>query len=127
MYQENKQNLSIESEVNYNENPIIWPKMTDLEKQIITDWATDVDSINLLNLIKVLHKKLNECDGISFNDKLLNMDFTKPNGNLFENIMAQILTVSYCKMLDVEKVDEKKLNTKLVELWNNFKSYYMQI
>ena len=41
--------------------------------------------------------------------------------------MAQILTISYCKVLDVEKVDEKKLNTKLVELWNNFKSYYMQI
>ena len=57
----------------------------------------------------------------------MNMDFTKPNGKLFENIMIKILTVSYCKVLDKEGVDQKELNSKLVELWGEFTQYYMQI
>ena len=127
MSQINKQTANIESEMEYDNKPIIWPKMTNLEKEIITEWATDIDSLNLLNLIEVLHKKLSECEGYSFHEKLMNMDFTKPNGKLFENIMIKILTVSYCKVLDKEGVDQKELNSKLVELWGEFKQYYMQI
>jgi hypothetical protein len=41
--------------------------------------------------------------------------------------MIQILTVSYCKVLDKEGVDKKELNSKLVELWGEFTQYYMQI
>lgn len=127
MSQPNKQTANIESEMEYDNKPIIWPEMTNLEKEIITEWATDIDSLNLMNLIRVLHKKLNECEGYSFHEKLMNMDFTKPNGKLFENIMIKILTVSYCKVLDKEGVDQKELNSKLVELWGEFTQYYMQI
>lgn len=125
--QENKQYVSIEGSSHCNEKTVIWPEMTNLEKEIITEWGTDIDSLNLLNLINVLHKKLNEYEGHSFNDKLMNMDFTKPNGKLFNNIMVQILAVSYCKFLDTEKANQEKLNTKLVELWGKFTLYYMQI
>ena len=127
MSQQNKQTVNIESEMEYDSKPIIWPEMTNLEKEIITEWATDIDSLNLMNLIKILHKKLSEYEGYSFHEKLMNMDFTKPNGKLFENVMIKILTVSYCKVLDKEGVDQKELNSKLVELWGEFTQYYMQI
>jgi len=110
-----------------NLDPIILPEMTELEKEIMREWASDTDSMNLLSLINILHEKLQQAQGFSFYDKLKNMDFTKPDGKLYNNIMAKILTVSYCRYLDNKNGIETQTTPKLVELWNNFESHYFQI
>lgn len=110
-----------------NEKPIIWPEMTDLEKDIIREWGTDINSMNLHNLITILLQKIKQTEGASFCDKLLNMNFTKPNGSLFENIMVQILTVSYCRIIDNKDGITTQTTPKLIELWGKFKNYYFQI
>lgn len=117
--------LSKLSENDNNKNPIIWSEMTDLEKEILSEWAENTNSLNLDILIKVLHQKMKQTEGHSFYDKLQNMDFTRPNGNLIENIMVGILVVSYCRLLDINDGKETNTTPKLIELWNDFKSSYM--
>jgi len=110
-----------------NLDPVVWPEMTDLEKEIMCEWASDTNSMNLHNLINILHEKLNQVQGFSFYEKLKNMDFTKPDGELVNNIMAKILTVSYCRYLDHKNGVETQTTSKLIELWNDFQSHYFQI
>jgi hypothetical protein len=128
---ENSEQVDDENQVDVedidNLDPVVWPEMTDLEKEIMREWASDTNSMNLHNLINILHEKLNHVQGFSFYEKLKNMDFTKPDGELVNNIMAKILTVSYCRYLDHKNGVETQTTSKLIELWNDFQSHYFQI
>ena len=110
-----------------DDQPIIWPEMTDFEKEIIIEWGSNENTMNLNSLIKILHKKMHETTGLSFYDKLKNMDFTIQNGKLESNIMIKILAVSYCRHLDFKNGIETQTTPKLVECWNEFKSHYLNI
>lgn len=110
-----------------DEQPIIWPEMTEFEKEIIIEWGSNENTMNLCTLIEILHKKMHETAGFSFYDKLKNMDFTIQNGKLDSNIMIKILAVSYCRHLDFKNGIETETTPKLVECWNEFKSHYLNM
>lgn len=105
---------------------IIIPDVTDFEKEILIEWASNQESMTLMDLINILFDRMKNANGHSFWDRLKNLDFTEDNG-LHNNIMVKILVTYYCRMIDAKNNIETNTTPKLVSAWNEFKQYYFQI
>ena len=103
-----------------------FPPMTETEKQIMIDW-TDSGQLTLISLIKILNTFMINAEGFSFWDKMQNLNLTKINNTLNENVFAKIITVNYCRSIDIHEHKTQNIHrhtNKLVELWREFVDNY---
>ena len=102
--------------------------MTDIEKQIMIEWGnTDLTLISLMN---ILGNKLKTAPGHSVVDKIENLNFTKINDKLYDNIFVQIAILRCCHHLDEQNgaaTMSTPIKNKLTECWEQFVQKYTPV
>ena len=105
-----------------------FPPMTDIEKQIMIEWgATDLTLISLMN---ILGNKLKTATGNSVVDKIENLNFTKINDKLYDNIFVQIAILRCCHHFDEQNgatTMSTPIKNKLAECWDKFVQKYTPV
>ena len=118
------------------ENMSSLPPMTTLEISIIQEWCKPkTEEFNVITLVNVMRKHLNNATGNSYSEKIKNLDFTIIDNNKFKNPFVQILTMCYLRqqlerndnghvhdMLAME-IEKNNINNLIAKFWDELLEY----
>jgi len=105
----------------------IFPPMTDFEKNCMIEWGEN-NELNVMSLVNVFSKHINNADGHTYTQKIKNLDFTIINNNFYYNPFVQILTIFYMKQT-IEKDDpdydknQTHFNNLIMKFWGELLDY----
>ena len=110
-----------------------FPPMTEFEKTCVLEWGENGEfDLNVITLYNILKRHLNNTEGYTYTVRIISLDFTVVNGNVFNNPFVQILTMFYLKQVnykekekDIEKYKNmnEDINKNIVKFWNQLLDY----